>query len=148
MGHSLASVKATEAALGIPVSEQTFKLRSLAKHAENIDSHIVHVLFLVAPDVLGASSVFPLVPTHGEVIKQALQLKRLGHEFGSALCGRTTHPTRIVPGGFSELPTLAVAGLTPAAPLPRAAGVSVRARRSPGPRRVTGLPLTRWPAQG
>lgn len=107
VGHSLASVKATEAALGIPVSEQTFKLRTLAKHAENIDSHIVHVLFLAAPDLLGACSVFPLVPTHGPVVKAALRLKRFGHEFGSALCGRTTHPTRIVPGGFSELPTVA-----------------------------------------
>jgi coenzyme F420-reducing hydrogenase alpha subunit len=107
VGHSLASVKATEDALGIPVSEQTKKLRRLAKHAENIDSHIVHVLFLVAPDLLGAPSVFPLVPTHGDLVRRALRLKRFGHEFGSALCGRTTHPTRIVPGGFSELPTKA-----------------------------------------
>ncbi len=107
VGHSLASVKATENALGIPVSGQTEKLRRLAKHAENIDSHIVHVLFLVAPDLLGAPSVFPLVPTHGDVVRRALRLKRFGHEFGSALCGRTTHPTRIVPGGFSELPTKA-----------------------------------------
>ncbi len=107
VGHSLASVKATEAALGIPVSEQAKKLRRLAKHAENIDSHIVHVLFLVAPDLLGAPSVMPLVPTHGDVVRRALRLKRFGHEFGSALCGRTTHPTRLVPGGFSELPTKA-----------------------------------------
>src|SRR5512146_3304929 len=107
VGHSLASVKATEDALGITVSEQTKALRRLAKHAENIDSHIVHVLFLVAPDLLGAPSVFPLVPTHGEVVRRALRLKRFGHEFGAALCGRTTHPTRIVPGGFSELPTVA-----------------------------------------
>jgi coenzyme F420-reducing hydrogenase alpha subunit len=106
VGHSLASVKATEDALGIPVSEQAKNLRRLAKHAENIDSHVVHVLFLVAPDLLGAPSVFPLVPTHGDVVRRALRLKRFGHEFGSALCGRTTHPTRIVPGGFAELPTI------------------------------------------
>lgn len=106
VGQSLASVKATEDALGIPVSEQARKLRRLAKHAENIDSHVVHVLFFVAPDLLGAPSVFPLVPTHGDVVRCALRLKRFGHEFGSALCGRTTHPTRIVPGGFAELPTI------------------------------------------
>jgi coenzyme F420-reducing hydrogenase alpha subunit len=73
VGHSLASVKATEAALGIEVSEQTKQLRRLAKHAENIDSHVVHVLFLVAPDLLGAPSVFPLVPTHGDVVRRALR---------------------------------------------------------------------------
>jgi sulfhydrogenase subunit alpha len=104
IGHSLASVKATEDALGIEVSTQTRQLRSLLKHAENYDSHIVHVLFLVAPDLLGAPSVFPLIPTHKEVVQAALRLKRFGHEWGSLLGGRTTHPTRIVPGGFSALP--------------------------------------------
>ena len=39
IGHTLASVKATENALGIQVSPQTFKLRTLIKHAENFDSH-------------------------------------------------------------------------------------------------------------
>lgn len=107
IGHTLASVKATEDALGIPVSPQTVKLRRLIKHAENADSHIVHVLFLVAPDLLGAPSVFPLVSTHGDVVRRALRLKRFAHEWGSLIGGRTTHPTRIVPGGFSELPSTA-----------------------------------------
>jgi len=107
VGHTLASVKATEDALGIQVTPQTRKLRRLLKHAENFDSHVLHVLFLVAPDLLGAPSVFPLVPTHTEVVKTALRLKRFGHEWGSLLAGRTTHPTRAVPGGFSELPTTA-----------------------------------------
>jgi len=105
VGHTLASVKATEDALGIKVTPQTKKLRTLLKHAENFDSHVLHVLFLVAPDLVGAPSVFPLVPTHGEVVKKALRLKRFGHEFGSIIAGRTTHPTKVIPGGFSELPS-------------------------------------------
>jgi len=32
-------------------------------------------------------------------------MKRLGHEWGSLLGGRTTHPNRVVPGGFTEYPT-------------------------------------------
>ncbi len=104
VGHTLASLKATEAALGIEVSEQTDLLRRLLKHAENFDSHILHVYFLVAPDLLGVKSVFPLIPTHGDVVKRALRMKRLGHEWGSAIGGRTTHPTRTVVGGFSSLP--------------------------------------------
>ncbi|MBF0297778.1 MAG: Ni/Fe hydrogenase subunit alpha [Oligoflexia bacterium] len=105
VGHTLASVKASEAALGIEVTAQTKKLRRLLKHAENFDSHVLHVYFLVAPDLLGAPSVFPLVPTHTAVVKRALQLKRVGHEWGSLLAGRTTHPTTVVPGGFTKLPT-------------------------------------------
>jgi coenzyme F420-reducing hydrogenase alpha subunit len=107
VGHTLASLKATEAALGIQVSEQTFKLRELLKHAENFDSHVLHVYFLAAPDLLGAPSVFPLVATHGPVVARALRLKRLGHEWGSLIGGRTTHPTRAVPGGFSAFPSVA-----------------------------------------
>ncbi|MFA5138485.1 MAG: Ni/Fe hydrogenase subunit alpha [Elusimicrobiota bacterium] len=105
VGHTLASLKATEAALGITVSPQTFKLRELLKHAENFDSHVLHVYFLVAPDLLGAPSVFPLAKSHGAVVACVLRLKRLAHEWGSAIGGRTTHPTTPVPGGFASLPT-------------------------------------------
>ena len=105
VGHTLASVKATEAALGIQVTPQTRKLRTILKHAENFDSHVLHVYFLAAPDLFGAPSVFPLVPTHTEVVVRALRMKRLGHEWGALIGGRTTHPTRVVPGGFAELPT-------------------------------------------
>jgi coenzyme F420-reducing hydrogenase alpha subunit len=105
IGHTLASVKATEAALGISVTPQTRKLRTLLKHAENYDSHVLHVYFLTAPDLFGAPSVFPLIPTHAEIVVRALRMKRLGHEWGALIGGRTTHPTRVVPGGFSELPT-------------------------------------------
>ncbi len=106
IGHTLASVKATESALGITITSQTKKLRTLLKHAENFDSHILHIYFLVAPDLFEAPSVFPLIPTHGEVVKRALRLKRLGHEWGSMIGGRTTHPTTVIPGGFSKLPTI------------------------------------------
>jgi coenzyme F420-reducing hydrogenase alpha subunit len=106
VGHTLASLKATEAALGIQISEQTRKLRELLKHAENFDSHVLHVYFLAAPDLLGVPSVFPLVATHGEIVARALRLKRLAHEWGSLIGGRTTHPTTPVPGGFAKLPTL------------------------------------------
>lgn len=107
IGHSLASVKATEAALGIEVTPQTKKLRTLLKHAENFDSHVLHVYVLVAPDLLGAPSAFALVPTHAEVVARAFRLKRLGHEWGSMVGGRTTHPTTVLPGGFSKVPTVA-----------------------------------------
>jgi coenzyme F420-reducing hydrogenase alpha subunit len=106
VGHTLASVKATEAALGIEVTPQTKKLRTLLKHAENFDSHVLHVYVLVAPDLLGAPSAFALVPTHADVVARALRLKRLAHEWGSAIGGRTTHPTTVIPGGFSKLPTV------------------------------------------
>src|SRR5512137_1419731 len=76
VGHTLASLKATEAALGIKITEQTRLMRELLKHAENFDSHVLHVYMLVAPDLLGAPSVLPLAATHSAVVARALRLKR------------------------------------------------------------------------
>ena len=105
VGHTLASVKASEQALGIVNTSQTEKLRNILKHAENFDSHILHTGVLVAPDLLGAPSVFSIIATQGETVATVLRLKRLGHEWGSVIAGRTTHPTTILPGGFSKLPS-------------------------------------------
>jgi sulfhydrogenase subunit alpha len=106
IGHTLASVKASEDALGIVVSEETTKLRKLLKHAENFDSNALHVYLLAAPDLLGVKSVFPLIETAPQVVKRALALKRLSHEWGALIAGRTTHPTTVVPGGFTKVPSL------------------------------------------
>ncbi len=105
VGHQLASIKATEKAFDIEVSPQTDKLRRLLKHAENFDSHLLHVYFLVAPDLMGAPSVIPLASSHPEIIKRALRLKAVASQWSGIICGRSTHPIRIIPGGFSKLPT-------------------------------------------
>jgi len=106
IGHTLASLKATEAAMGIQISEQDLKLRKIALHAENMQSHILHLGFLVLPDLMGVGSVIPLASSNPEEVKTVLQLHRLANEMSTLLCGRTTHPQRLIPGGFSKIPSL------------------------------------------
>ncbi len=106
IGHSLASLKATESALGITVSEQDLKLRKLALHAENLQSHILHLGFLVLPDLMNVGSVIPLASTNLGEVKIVLQLHRTANEMSNLLCGRTTHPQRLIPGGFSKIPSM------------------------------------------
>src|SRR4030066_2197095 len=106
IGHSLASLKATESAMGITISEQDLKLRKLALHAENLQSHILHLGFLVLPDLLGVGSVIPLASTNLNEVKMVLQLHRTANEMSNLLCGRTTHPQRLIPGGFSKIPSM------------------------------------------
>jgi sulfhydrogenase subunit alpha len=106
IGHTLASLRATEGAMDIPISEQDLKLRKLALHAENMQSHILHVGFLVLPDLMGVGSVIPLAGSHPEEVKTVLRLHRLANEMSSLICGRTTHPQRLIPGGFAKLPTM------------------------------------------
>jgi len=106
IGHTLASLKATEAALGITISEQDLKLRKLALHGENVQSHVLHLGFLVLPDLMGAGSIIPLASTNLPELKTVLQLHRLANEMSNLICGRTTHPQRLIPGGFSKIPTI------------------------------------------
>jgi len=106
IGHTLASLKATESAMGIKISDQDLKLRKLALHAENMQSHILHLAFLVLPDLAGVGSVIPLVSSNPNEVKTALRLHRIANEMSNLLCGRTTHPQRLIPGGFSKIPSM------------------------------------------
>jgi sulfhydrogenase subunit alpha len=106
IGHTLASLKATEAAMGISISDQDLKLRKLALHAENMQSHILHLGFLVLPDLMGVGSVIPLASTNLPEVKTVLKLHRIANEMSNLICGRTTHPQRLIPGGFSKIPSM------------------------------------------
>ena len=105
IGHSLASLKATEDALEVKITEQTAILRRLAIHAENMQSHILHIGYLVAPDLFGVGSVFPLLGTHKDAVMKIVKLHRFANEMSDLICGRTIHPIRLIIGGFSLIPT-------------------------------------------
>ncbi len=105
IGHTLASLKATEAAMDIQISPQSELLRRLAIHGENMQSHILHLGYLVSPDLFGVGSVIPLVKTHTDAVLAVVKLHRLANEFSEVVCGRTTHPTNLIPGGFYKTPS-------------------------------------------
>jgi sulfhydrogenase subunit alpha len=105
LGHQLTSLKATESALGLEVSEQTKILRKILVNGSTFQSNVLHALFLAAPDFLNVGSVFPLINTHRDVVLAALRLKRLANDIGDLISGRAVHPISCVPGGFTKLPT-------------------------------------------
>jgi sulfhydrogenase subunit alpha len=105
IGHTLASLKATEAAMGIEISPTTRVLRELLLHGETLQSHILHVCYLVVPDLLKVHSVFPLIESHKDVVLLVTKLHRLANELCDTFGGRTTHPIRARIGRFSMLPT-------------------------------------------
>jgi coenzyme F420-reducing hydrogenase alpha subunit len=105
LGHQMTSLKATETALGIEISEQTEILRKILVHGATFQSNVLHALFLATPDLLNVGSVFPLINTHREVVLAALRLKRLANDIGDVISGRAVHPISCVPGGFTKLPT-------------------------------------------
>jgi sulfhydrogenase subunit alpha len=106
IAHTTASIQATEAAFGVQPSEQTILLRKLLFDAEMLESHVLHTLFLIAPDFLGVDSVIPLAATHPDVVVMALRMKKLAYNLAEALAQRKTHPLSCVVGGFAKLPNL------------------------------------------
>ena len=105
-GHATASLRATENALGVEISKQTEILRKLVFHGEILDSHVLHVYMLVAPDFFGVGSVLPLAASHPEVVLRALRIKKLSGDLCAMISGRHTHPIAMAVGGFTHLPTI------------------------------------------
>ncbi|HAH20275.1 MAG: hydrogenase/sulfur reductase subunit alpha [Omnitrophica WOR_2 bacterium GWF2_43_52] len=104
-GHSLASIKAGEDALGIKPSDEVVMLRKLLLHSEMLDSHILHIYVLVAPDLLGVKSIMPLIKTDKPIVEMALRMKRMSDYAGEVLAGRHIHPISYVIGGLTQLPS-------------------------------------------
>ncbi len=103
-GHTLASIQAAEDAIGFKPSAQTTQLRKLLLHLENLDSHLLHIYLLVAPDLLGVKSFVPLIKTHNEVVRRALRMKKSCNDVCDILVGRHVHPISAIVGGFTKLP--------------------------------------------
>ena len=103
-GHTLASIQAAEDAIGFKPSQQTIKLRKFLLHQENLDSHLLHIYLLVAPDLLGVKSFVPLIDTHNKVVRRALRMKKNCNDVCDILVGRHVHPISAIVGGFTKLP--------------------------------------------
>lgn len=104
IGHTLASIRAVERAFGMTPTSQTDKLRLLLKHMETLQSHILHLYFLAAPDFLNAGSVLELIEPHPDEVQRAARIKLLANDGADLIGGRRLHPTRTVVGGFTMLP--------------------------------------------
>jgi len=104
IGHCLASLRATEQAFGVEIPEAARKIRLLAKHGETLQSHVLHLFFLAAPDFLDLPSALPLIEKNPEVVLLAARLKRLGNMICDVTAGRTTHPVSLLVGGVAKSP--------------------------------------------
>ncbi|MBI5970084.1 MAG: Ni/Fe hydrogenase subunit alpha [Deltaproteobacteria bacterium] len=104
VSHTSASLKAIEAAMKINISRQATLLRKLAFCAEVIQSHVLHLYFLVFPDFLGEGSIVPIMSAHPEITKRGLMLKRLANEICAKVAGRHIHPISLSPGGVTHTP--------------------------------------------
>jgi len=106
IAHNMGALKAVEDALGLKPSPSTILLRKLLMGVQMIQSHVLHLYFLVAPDYLGLDSGVEIIKTHPKYFQQALELKRISDLIADTIGGRGIHPTATYAGGFHKVPSV------------------------------------------
>lgn len=104
VAYQMSACHAMEDALGVKVEGQLRALRRLLYCGEWIESHVLHVYMLHAPDFLGYQDVLAMAKDHPAAVKQALELKKLGNDIMILLGGREIHPINVRVGGFYRVP--------------------------------------------
>jgi len=105
VAYQMSACGAMERALGITVDGALRDLRRLLYFGEWIESHALHIYLLHAPDFLGYPDAIRLAKDHPDLVKQGLELKKIGNEVMTILGGREIHPINVRVGGFYRLPT-------------------------------------------
>jgi len=104
IAYIMSSIHAMERILGIQIGGQLRELRRLIYCGEWIESHVLHVFMLHAPDFLGYQDAIQLAGDKPELVKMALRLKKAGNEIVRLLGGREIHPINNKVGGFYKVP--------------------------------------------
>lgn len=115
VAYQMSAVRALERILGLdPPSADIRALRRLLYCGEWIESHVLHVFMLHAPDFLGFDSAIDMAAEHRARVEQGLRLKKVGNAILEVLGGRAIHPVSPRVGGFTRTPTVAeLAALKP-----------------------------------
>lgn len=104
VAYQMSSCGAVEDALRLRISRETRELRRLLYCGEWIESHVLHMVMLHAPDFLDVPDVAALAALHPERVKAALRIKKAGNAIVAALGGREIHPVNVRVGGFYRAP--------------------------------------------
>lgn len=105
IAYQMSAVHAMEEALGVHIDGQLRALRRLIYCGEWIESHVLHIYMLHAPDFLGYPDAIQMAKDHPRVVQRGLQLKKAGNEIVTLIGGREIHPVNVRVGGFYKVPT-------------------------------------------
>ena len=104
VAYQMSACHALEKALGLTVPLEIRRLRRLLYCAEWIESHVLHIYLLHAPDFLGCESGVSLAGINREAVERGLRMKKIGNALLEVLGGRAIHPINVTVGGFHRSP--------------------------------------------
>ncbi len=104
VAYQMSSTHAMEMICGAKVGGALRELRRLLYCGEWIESHVLHIYLLHAPDFLGYEDAIQMAKDYPDVVEQGLKLKKLGNDIMIKLGGREIHPINVRVGGFYKVP--------------------------------------------
>jgi coenzyme F420-reducing hydrogenase alpha subunit len=114
VAYQMSAAAALEQIAGVTVGGALRDLRRLLYAGEWIESHVLHIALLHAPDFVGVDSGIELAASEPDLVRRLLGLKKLGNDIMELLGGRPIHPVNVCVGGFYRTPsTNAIAALAP-----------------------------------
>lgn len=105
IAYIMSSSHAMEGICGVEVTGPLRELRRLIYCGEWIESHVLHIFMLHAPDFLGYEDAIRMAKDHPKVVQQGLRLKKIGNDIVTFLGGREIHPINCRVGGFYRVPS-------------------------------------------
>jgi sulfhydrogenase subunit alpha len=104
IAYQMGAVTAMEQAFGMKVDGQLRALRRLIYCGEWIESHVLHVYMLHAPDFLGYEDAIQMAKDQPDAVQRGLRLKKVGNDLMTIIGGREIHPINVRVGGFYKVP--------------------------------------------
>ncbi len=105
VAYQMSAVHALERIVGVRTTPRVRALRRLYYAGEWIESHLLHMMFLAAPDFLGLDDAMEVARQHRAEVERALALRSLGVRILTLLGGRAVNPVGVKIGGFHRVPT-------------------------------------------
>ena len=107
VAYQMSAAHAIEQLAGVEVSGAIRDLRRLLYCGEWIESHVLHIAFLHAPDFLRVDSGIVIAAQQPELMTEVLHLKKTGNRIMEVVGGRPIHPVNVRLGGFYRAPSRA-----------------------------------------
>lgn len=104
IAYQMGAVTAMEQAFDMKVDGQLRALRRLIYCGEWIESHMLHVYMLHAPDFLGYEDAIRMAKDYPDAVQRGLRLKKVGNDLMTIVGGREIHPINVRVGGFYKAP--------------------------------------------
>ena len=106
VAYQVSAAHAMEDACGVTV-DPSCAITPVSYCGEWIESHVLHIYLLHAPDFLGYASAIQMAKDYAPIVQRGLQLKKAGNAIVTLLGGRAIHPINVRLGGFHRVPTKA-----------------------------------------